>query len=70
VSRGARAPAAEREAFLAEACGGDESLRHEVASLVAQAESGGSFLELPVTGTAAEHAALVGHRLGAYRLDA
>jgi hypothetical protein len=44
-------PAAEREAFLAEACGGDETLRQEVASLVAQAESADRFLETPVTGS-------------------
>jgi TolB-like protein len=62
-------PAAERAAFLAEACGDDEALRHEVASLVAQAESSSHFLETPVGG-AEDHAALVGRQLGAYRLDA
>jgi serine/threonine-protein kinase len=62
-------PAPERAAFLAAACGGDEALRHEVASLVAQAESGSHFLETPVGGVE-DNAALVGRRLGAYRLDA
>jgi hypothetical protein len=62
-------PAPERAAFLAAACGDDEALRHEVASLVAQAESGSHFLEAPVGG-AEDNAALVGRELGAYRLDA
>jgi serine/threonine protein kinase len=39
---------AEREAFLAEACGGDDSLRVEVRSLLSGDERAGSFLAVPV----------------------
>jgi serine/threonine-protein kinase len=39
--------ASERSQFLAEACAGDESLRREVESLLAQGEGTGSFLEKP-----------------------
>jgi len=37
----------ERNAFLDEACQGDESLRHEVEQLLTSHEGAGSFLELP-----------------------
>jgi serine/threonine protein kinase len=39
---------AEREAFLAEACGGDDALRAEVRSLLSGDERAGSFLAVPV----------------------
>ena len=43
----------QRGAFLDEACAGDESLRREVESLLAQEESTGSFLEAPALEVAA-----------------
>jgi serine/threonine protein kinase len=59
-------PVADRASFLANACGADEELRREVESLVAQAASGGSFLETPAAGAPAE---LAGRQLGVYRLE-
>jgi eukaryotic-like serine/threonine-protein kinase len=41
-------------AYLAKACAGDESLRREVESLLAQADQAGSFLESPAIEVAAE----------------
>ena len=41
----------QRAAFLEEACAGDESLRQEVESLLAQEGATGSFLESPATGS-------------------
>ena len=43
-----------RVAFVAEACAGDESLRQDVESLLAQAEQTGSFLEGPALESAAK----------------
>jgi serine/threonine protein kinase/tetratricopeptide (TPR) repeat protein len=43
-----------RAAFLAEACAGDESLRKDVESLLAQAEQTGSFLKGPALESAAK----------------
>ena len=43
-----------RTAFLREACGGDDALRREVESLLAQEEKVGSFLEAPALEMAAE----------------
>ncbi len=40
-------PAGERERFLMNACAGDETLRHELESLLAQHEATGSFMDLP-----------------------
>src|SRR5512136_1389266 len=45
--------AGEREKFLAEACGGDESLRREVESLLAGPPEGRDFLEAPALEVAA-----------------
>jgi eukaryotic-like serine/threonine-protein kinase len=45
--------ASARAKFLAEACAGNESLRREVESLLAQAEQAGSFLESPAIEVAA-----------------
>ncbi len=64
-------PPERREAFLAEACGGDLALRDEVASLVAHHRSD-EFLALPA---AAEpdlesEIGLVGRRLGSYEVVA
>src|SRR5215813_10307205 len=44
----------ERRAFLIEACGGDESLRHEVESLLAFEDSAKDFIELPALEVAAK----------------
>jgi len=46
--------ASERSEFLAEACAGDESLRREVESLLAQGEGTGSFLGTPAMEVAAQ----------------
>ena len=59
-------PEAERRAFLADACGGDEDLRREVESLLAQAASAAAFFETPLAGVAPS---IVGRQLGAYRLE-
>jgi len=64
--------AAEREAFLLEACGGDDELRAEVESLLAH-EVAEAFLEAPIKGAARSLAdrnddARVGQRIGVYRL--
>jgi len=45
---------ARRGAFLDEACGGDESVRREVESLIAAKEKAGSFIESPAYEVAAE----------------
>ena len=46
--------AGERAQFLAEACAGDESLRREVESLLAQGEATGSFMGKPALEVAAQ----------------
>ena len=51
----ARAPE-ERDAFLMEACGGDEALRNEVESLLAFEPPSARFLERPAAGVAADAA--------------
>ena len=61
-------PAAERAAFLAGACGGDETLQREVESLVAGAASAASFLEAPVG--VATSASLIGRQLGVFTIEA
>jgi serine/threonine-protein kinase len=43
----------EREAFLAEACNGDEALREEVASLLAFEAASAGLLERPAVAAAA-----------------
>src|ERR1043166_3945076 len=48
-----RAPG-ERSAFVASACGRDESLRHEVESLLASYEKDGTFIDSPAYERAAE----------------
>ena len=47
-------PANERSQFLGQACAGDESLRREVESLLAQEEQSGSFLGTPAIEVAAQ----------------
>jgi serine/threonine protein kinase/TolB-like protein/Flp pilus assembly protein TadD len=60
----------EREAFLESACPGDESLRREVASLVAAGDRIGSFLEHPTDALATEspRPPPIGQMLGHYRV--
>lgn len=65
-------PAAERAAFLAQACGGDEGLRAEVASLLDAEADAGDFIETPVRPVVApEDAAdpFEGRALGAYVIE-
>jgi Tol biopolymer transport system component len=68
-------PLQERAAFLAEACAGDEELRREVDSLLAQAASG-DFLAEPAIEVAAQMTStpgatvLTGQRIAAYELRA
>ncbi|HZS07752.1 MAG TPA: protein kinase [Blastocatellia bacterium] len=67
-------PPAERAAFLAEACAGDETLRQEVESLLRSDEAAESFIETPATALAGEVLAaqqarsLVGQQLGHYQI--
>ena len=64
----------QRAAFLNEACGGDESLRREVESLLTQEGETGSFLEAPALEVAAKVMAedsgrsLLGRQLGSYQV--
>jgi serine/threonine-protein kinase len=68
-------PAGEREAFLREACAGDESLRREVESLLAQPGSGEGFLGAPAMAVAAQMVShpggsmLTGRRIGVYQIQ-
>jgi eukaryotic-like serine/threonine-protein kinase len=58
-------PPHERAPFLGEACGGDETLRSEVESLIAAYEQSGTFLDHPAV---AVHAIRPGARLGPYEV--
>ena len=63
-----RAPA-ERQAFLDGACGGDEELRREVLSLLAEERSAERLMEQPAAGAATERLAVTrGTRLGPYEI--
>src|SRR5215211_2676778 len=64
---------AERAAFLAKACAGDEALRGEVETLVAAHEKDGSFIDSPAyadAGLLIDHQAALtaGRRLGPYEV--
>ncbi|HKQ72245.1 MAG TPA: protein kinase [Blastocatellia bacterium] len=63
---------AERAAFLAEACGGDDELRREVESLIGFHERAESFIETPPAEVAADWLAVkelrAGQTIGHYRL--
>jgi serine/threonine protein kinase len=65
----------ERVAFLADACAGDEALRREVESLLAQPASAAAFLDGEAVAAAAElvsdpgASVLTGRRLGAYQVQ-
>jgi len=67
-------PPAERAAFLARACAGDETLRRKVASLLRSDEAAQSFIEAPAVGLAAEVIAerqarlQTGQQLGHYQI--
>jgi eukaryotic-like serine/threonine-protein kinase len=68
-------PLGVRGAFLAEACGGDEALRREVESLLAQPEFGPGVIDTGVRAMAADlatapAASLIGRRLGVYEIRA
>jgi eukaryotic-like serine/threonine-protein kinase len=60
--------AALRPAFLAEACGDDEALRHEIEALIAHSESDGGLLDRPPVAIAAGVEMQAGQQLGPYRL--
>src|SRR6266849_4692513 len=51
-------PPAERDAFLRQACAGDEALEREVRSLLTSQQQAGSFLESPAMEVAARAIAL------------
>ena len=69
-------PAAERDAFLADACGDDEALRLDVQSLLAAGDAAGTFLQTPIlrldsaTGSRPEAALTLapGQRLGRFQV--
>ena len=65
---------AERTAFLATACAGDDALRREVESLLAQESEAAGFLSTPAVALAGESvsdgASLIGRRLGPYAIQA
>jgi len=70
-------PAAERVAFLAEACRGDEALRRDAEDLLANESAAASFLEVPVEGRWMREAGgstgpalAAGQRLGSYTIGA
>jgi eukaryotic-like serine/threonine-protein kinase len=65
-------PANLRAAYLTEACGGDEALRHEVESLLASDAHATSFLETPAVLLAdtLEAKSLEGQRIGPYQITA
>ena len=59
----------DRSAYLEQACGGDESLRREVESLLAHEESAANFLETDDPGVPAKAGAAsvaAGERIGPY----
>src|ERR1700732_3458106 len=64
--------ATQRSAFLSEACAGDDALRQEVESLLAQERGAQGFLEAPALEVAAkifgedQGPSLVGRQLGSY----
>ena len=65
---------AERQAFLIEACAGDEALLHEIESLLVYDERAGQFLEVPAVEVEAKSMAadcnlsLIGQQLSHYRI--
>ena len=69
-------PAGERAAFLAEACAGDEALRREVESLLAEPASASAFLDGDAAAVAAQlvsnvgASVLTGRRISVYQVQA
>jgi eukaryotic-like serine/threonine-protein kinase len=68
-----RLDAGRRAAFLVQACGDDEDLHREVASLLASDEQAGSFLAAPAVeiaakGIAAAASSPIGGKIGRYRV--
>jgi serine/threonine protein kinase/Tol biopolymer transport system component len=64
-------PAGRRRSFIAESCGGDESLSHQVMALLASHEHATDFLETPAATSFGEAVAprnLEGQRIGPYQL--
>jgi serine/threonine protein kinase len=66
---------AERSAFVAEACGGDEALREEVEALLARVSTGERFLTASLGSLVAQAVServtpLVGRKIGAYAVTA
>ena len=60
---------ARRDAFLAENCAGDESLRREVESLLQHDDRAGRFLEFPALESVPEQTQLtVGQRVSHYEI--
>ncbi len=67
-------PTSEREALLTQACGDDQELRTEIASLLSH-QGGSGFIESAIKGGAQlmerdEHESLIRSRIGAYRVTA
>ena len=67
--------ARDRAAFLADACAGDEGVRREVESMLAQPASSGGFLDGPAFDAAPtldgmEGSVLTGHPFGLYQMQA
>ena len=67
--------ARDRAAFLADACAGDEGVRREVESMLAQPASSGGFLDGPAFDAAptldgTEGSVLTGRRFGLYQMQA
>jgi eukaryotic-like serine/threonine-protein kinase len=64
--------AAERAAFLADACAGDDALRHEIESLLAQESSAEGFLSAPalVSSMLDIGPSFIGRQLGPYTIHA
>jgi len=64
----------DRAAYLQQACAGDDGLRQEVESLLAQGSAPGNFLKdsasklAPKAFVEVQHASLVGRRLGVYQV--
>ena len=61
-------PAGARAEFLGDECRGDESLRSEVESLLAQPDQ--TWVPEPVTGQDAPRFTMVGRRIGVYQIHA
>lgn len=68
-------PPGERRSYVDQACAGDDALRREVESLLAQQNTAGSFLESPALEAAAKalgeiqiQSSVVGRQLGSYKI--